>query len=257
MPLFCLFSPQNSFPGPSGSNPGFVPFPEGLRWNDRDLRLRITGVPPLNRGKSLQSFVSTSVCWPRYQGQTQGFHLRAGFGRLGGILILQEPFWSFGLLNFLDTAAKWNYEGSSFGMTNVCWRTHCLSKKICRWRCVDEGTLMEVYRRWFVCRYTSIKVRFHDEGAISVPRYINAEGTTGHGNYQQQRHDGKHNDNQQCSRYDSECMMVRVQWRGYDGEGTTARIWQRRYCNDDERTTKLQQEQNCQRGWYIMSKIMI
>ena len=95
MSLFCFFSPQNSFPRPSGSNPGFFPFPGGLRWIDRDLRLRTTGVPPLNRGKSLQSSVSTSVCRPRYQGQTQGFHLRGGFGRLGGIWYFRSPpgFW--------------------------------------------------------------------------------------------------------------------------------------------------------------------
>ena len=100
MSLFCFFPPQNSFPRPSGSNPGFFPFPGGLRWIDRDLRLRTTGVPPLNREKSLQSSASTSVCRPRYLGQTQGYHLSAGLGRLGGILIIQKSFWCFGLLNF-------------------------------------------------------------------------------------------------------------------------------------------------------------
>ena len=87
---FLIFLPPKFLPT-SGSKPAVDPLPGGLWWVSRNLRLCTTRVPPLNRGKTLQSSAVTAVCRPRYLDQPQVYHLRGGFGRLGGEILIRSP----------------------------------------------------------------------------------------------------------------------------------------------------------------------
>ena len=222
-----LPSPPKKILSTSGSNPEFDPFPGGLWWIGRNLRLRTTRVPPIYRGRTLQSSASTSVCRPRYLGQTQGFHLRGGFGRLGGNLIFRSPLgfwdsWNFVWYFFTTTINEGtmttinNNKGTFWWQRRHVWqRRQSITTKALLVATLfqDEDGKFSRRRHVFTTMTTmtmmTTKARIHDD-----------DNDDDNDDDQQIRHHNnhwrRHNNNQQRRRYKDEGMATKNAQRNYD-----------------------------------------